>query len=186
MYGYISGTVKEIDSNYIIIDNNGIGYQIYVPNPYVFIIDKEYTVYTYSNIREDEYTLYGFKTREEKELFLKLISVKGLGPKMALPMLATGSTSLIEEAIETENINYLKKFPKIGDKVARQVILDLKGKLNVINTGLFAREDHREELTEALLGLGYKQTDVKKITSKVNTSLPVEEQIKEALKLLLK
>ena len=122
MYGYISGTVKEIDSNYIIIDNNGIGYLIYVPNPYVFIIGKEYTVYTYSNIREDEYTLYGFKTREEKELFLKLISVKGLGPKMALPMLATGSTSLIEEAIETENINYLKKFPKIGDKVARQVI----------------------------------------------------------------
>ena len=73
MYGYISGTVKEIDSNYIIIDNNGIGYLIYVPNPYVFIIGKEYTVYTYSNIREDEYTLYGFKTREEKELFLKLI-----------------------------------------------------------------------------------------------------------------
>ena len=91
-----------------------------------------------------------------------------------------------EEAIETENINYLKKFPKIGDKVARQVILDLKGKLNVINTGLFAREDHREELTEALLGLGYKQADVKKIVSKVNSSLPVEEQIKEALKLLLK
>lgn len=186
MYGYISGTVKEIDSNYIIIDNNGIGYLIYVPNPYVFIIGKEYTVYTYSNIREDEYTLYGFKTREEKELFLKLISVKGLGPKMALPMLATGSTFLIEEAIETENINYLKKFPKIGDKVARQVILDLKGKLNVINTGLFAREDHSKELTEALLGLGYKQADVKKIVSKVNSSLPVEEQIKEALKLLLK
>ena len=186
MYGYISGTVKEIDSNYIIIDNNGIGYLIYVPNPYVFIIDKEYTVYTYSNIREDECTLYGFKAKEEKELFLKLISVKGLGPKMALPMLATGSTSLIEEAIETENINYLKKFPKIGDKVARQVILDLKGKLNVINTGLFAKEDHREELTEALLGLGYKQADVKKIVSKVNSSLTVEEQIKEALKLLLK
>ena len=105
---------------------------------------------------------------------------------MALPMLATGSTSLIEEAIETENINYLKKFPKIGDKVARQVILDLKGKLNVINTGLFAREDHSKELTEALLGLGYKQADVKRIVSKVNSSLPVEEQIKEALKLLLK
>ncbi len=186
MYGYISGTIKEIESNYIIIDNNGIGYQIYVPNPYVFIMNNQYTIYTYSNIREDEYTLYGFKTKEEKELFLKLISVKGLGPKMALPMLATGSISLIEEAIETENINYLKKFPKIGDKVARQVILDLKGKLNVINTGLFAKEDHSKELTEALLGLGYKQVDVKKVSSKINTALPLEEQIKEALKLLLK
>lgn len=186
MYGYISGRVVEIGSSYVIVDNHGIGYQIYVPNPYGFMMDKEYTIYTYSNIREDEYTLYGFKTREEKELFLKLISVKGLGPKMALPMLATGSISLLEEAIETENINYLKKFPKIGDKVARQVILDLKGKLNVINTGLFKREDHSEELSEALTGLGYKQADVKKIIGKVNPELSVEEQIKEALKLLLK
>jgi len=186
MYGYISGKVVEIGSSYVIIDNHGIGYQIYVPNPYGFMIDKEYTIYTYSNIREDEYTLYGFKTREEKALFLKLISVKGLGPKMALPMLATGSISLLEEAIETENINYLKKFPKIGDKVARQVILDLKGKLNVINTGLFKREDHSQELSDALIGLGYKQADVKKIISKVNPELSVEDQIKEALKLLLK
>ena len=186
MYGYISGKVVEIGSSYVIIDNHGIGYQIYVPNPYGFMIDKEYTIYTYSNIREDEYTLYGFKTKEEKELFLKLISVKGLGPKMALPMLATGSISLLEEAIETENINYLKKFPKIGDKVARQVILDLKGKLNVINTGLFKREDHSNELSDALLGLGYKQTDIKKVISKVDNSLSLEQQIKEALKLLLK
>lgn len=186
MYGYISGTIKEIEPSYIIIDNHGIGYLIYVPNPYGFMLNKEYTVYTYSNIREDEYTLYGFKTKEEKELFLKLISVKGLGPKMALPMLATGSISLLEEAIENENINYLKKFPKIGDKVAKQVILDLKGKLNVVNTGLFAKEDHSTELTEALLGLGYKQIDIKKIIPKVNSSLSVEDQIKEALKLLLK
>ncbi len=186
MYGYITGTVKEIEPNYIIIDNNGIGYLIFVPNSYGFVLNKEYTVYTYSNIREDEYSLYGFKSKNEKELFLKLISVKGLGPKMALPMLATGSTKLIEEAIETENINYLKKFPKIGDKVARQMILDLKGKLNVISTGLFAREDHSAELLEALIGLGYKQSDVKKIIDKIDGTLSLEDQIKASLKLLLK
>ena len=150
------------------------------------MLGKEYTIYTYTKVSEDEYTLYGFKTKEEKELFLKLISVKGLGPKMALPMLATGSINMIEEAIETENINYLKKFPKIGDKVARQLILDLKGKLNVINTGLFKREDHSNELTEALLGLGYKQTDIKKVLNKIDPLLSLEQQIKEALKLLLK
>lgn len=105
---------------------------------------------------------------------------------MALPMLATGSISLIEEAIETENINYLKKFPKIGDKVAKQLVLDLKGKLNVINTGLFKREDHSNELSEALLSLGYKQADIKKVLNKVDSSLDLENQIKEALKLLLK
>ena len=186
MYGYICGTIKEIEPSYIIVDNNGIGYLIYVPNSYGFMLEKEYKVYTYSHIREDEYTLYGFKTKEEKELFLKLISVKGLGPKMALPMLATGSINMIEEAIETENINYLKKFPKIGDKVAKQLILDLKGKLNVINTGLFKREDHSNELSEALLGLGYKQVDVKKVIGKVDSGLSLEQQIKEALKLLLK
>lgn len=186
MYGYISGTIKEIESNYVIIDNHGIGYLIYVPNPYSFMIDKEYVIYTYANVREDEYSLYGFKTKEEKNLFLKLISVKGLGPKMALPMLATGSITLLEEAIETENVNYLKKFPKIGDKVAKQVILDLKGKLNVINTGLFAKEDHSTEVSEALLGLGYKKADINKVISKINSDLSVEQQIKEALKLLLK
>ncbi len=186
MYGYIKGIITDIEPNYIIIENNKIGYQIFVSNPYGFIIGNEYTIYIYSNIREDEYSLYGFKTKEEKEFFLKLISVKGLGPKMALPILATGSIDLISEAIETENINYLKKFPKIGDKVAKQVVLDLKGKLNVLNTGLFAREDHSNELIEALLGLGYKQADVKKVANKIDSSLPLETQIKEALKLLLK
>ena len=186
MYGYIKGEITDIESNYIVLENSGIGYLIYVPNPYGFAMGREYTVYTYTKVAEDEYTLYGFKTKEEKAFFLKLISVKGLGPKMALPMIATGSIKLLEEAIETENINYLKKFPKIGDKVARQLVLDLKGKLNVINTGLFKREDHSEELSMALLGLGYKQVDVKKVVNKVDTSVSLEEQIREALKLLLK
>ena len=184
MYGYISGKITEIEPNYIIIDNHGIGYQIYVPNPYGFMLDKEYTVYTYSNIREDEYTLYGFKTKEEKELFLKLISVKGLGPKMALPMLATGSISLLEEAIETENINYLKKFPKIGDKVAKQIILDLKGKLGAAKESVVV--DNFDELIEVLQGLGYKLPDIKKILPSIHSELSIEEQIKEALKLMLK
>ena len=86
MYGYITGTITEIESNHIILDNKGVGYLIYVANPFQFQISSEYKVYVYNNIKEDEYTLYGFKTKEEKELFLKLISVKGLGPKMALPI----------------------------------------------------------------------------------------------------
>ena len=186
MFEYIKGIVTRTVANYVVIDCNGVGYKIYTPNPYKFKEGEESTAYVYNHIREDENSLYGFTTYEERELFLKLISVKGLGPKMALPMLATGSISMIEEAIETENINYLKKFPKIGDKVARQLVLDLKGKLNVINTGLFKKEDHSSELFDALVGLGYKQADVKKIVSKVDPTLDLENQIKEALKLLLK
>ena len=186
MYNYIRGNIVEIDSNYIVIDNNGIGYQVYVPNPYSYILNKEYQVFIYTKVAEDEYTLYGFKTREDKELFLKLISVKGLGPKMALPILAMGTFDSITEAIENNNLNYLKKFPKIGDKVAKQMVLDLKGKLNTIATGLFAKEDLSNELYEVLSGLGYKQSDIKKVLTKVDAKLSLEDQVKEALKLMLK
>ena len=122
MYAYIKGKVTEIDSNYIVLDNNGIGYMIYTASPYSFNVDEDYTIYLYQYVREDEISLYGFKTLDEKDLFLKLTSVKGLGCKMALPMLATGSIDGIVDAIERENVLYLKKFPKIGDKVARQII----------------------------------------------------------------
>jgi Holliday junction DNA helicase RuvA len=186
MYGYIRGTIVEIDSNYVVLDNNDIGYIIYVPNPYSYQLNKTYTIFIYTKVAEEEYTLYGFKTREDKELFLKLISVKGLGPKMALPILATGTFDSIADAIENNNLNYLKKFPKIGDKVAKQMVLDLKGKLNTINTGLFAKEDLSNELYEVLSGLGYKQADIKKVLNKVDAKLSLEDQIKEALKLMLK
>lgn len=182
MYAYLNGIIKDIESNYIVLDINGIGYLIYVANPYYYQIENSYKVYTYTHIREDELSLYGFKSKEELDLFLKLISVKGLGPKMALPILATGSIEGIMDAIDRENILYLKKFPKIGDKVARQIILDLKGKLakTVTNNNV------NEELTEALLALGYKNNDIKKVVASIDSNLTIENQIKEALKLLLK
>ena len=186
MYGYIKGIIKDIESNHIIIDSNGIGYLVYVANPYYYKMEETYTIYTYNCIREDEYSLYGFTNKEELNLFLKLISVKGLGPKMALPMFATGSTAGITDAIDRENILYLKKFPKIGDKVARQIILDLKGKLNTSSTDSTSSSAASDELTEALIALGYKQADIKKITPNVDSNLTIENQIKEALKLLLK
>ena len=167
MFEYINGKVTIIESGYIVIDNNGIGYKIFVGSPYSFNIDEEYKVYLYQNIREDENTLFGFKTKEERDMFLKLINVKGLGPKMALPMLAAGKVEGIVDAIERENILYLKKFPKIGDKVARQIILDLKGKL--VN-----KEESSKVNEELVLALN------------VPSNLKIEDQIKEALKLLLK
>ncbi len=184
MYEYIKGKVVNQESNYIVIDNSGIGYLVYVPNPYSFELDKEYTVYIYQYVREDENSLYGFKTIEEKDLFLKLINVKGLGCKMALPMIATGSISGITDAIERENILYLKKFPKIGDKVARQIILDLKGKLTADTSN--TSNKNFDELIEVLKGLGYKQADINKILPSINSDMDIEKQVKEALKLMLK
>lgn len=187
MYSYILGRVVLQYSNSIVLDNNGIGYLVNVANPYSFEIDKEYKVYIYQQIKEDDNSLYGFKSEEEKDLFLKLISVKGIGPKMALPMLATGSINGIVDAIERENILYLKKFPKIGEKLAKQIVLDLKGKLEFIGVGISDDQVETEnELKEVLLGLGYKEKEIVPVLAKVNTSLPIEGQVKDALKLLLR
>lgn len=185
MYNYMFGKVVDTELNCIVLDVNGIGYQIYTPNPYSFALDKDYKIYLYQYIREDENSLYGFKTKEEKELFLKLIDVKGLGPKMALPIIATGSISGIVDAIERENVLYLKKFPKIGDKLAKQMILDLKGKIT-INGVENTIDNSNDELIEVLKGLGYKDKDIKSIIVKVDTNLSIEDQVKEALKLLLR
>lgn len=184
MYNYITGTIESYGPNYISLDNNKIGYMVYVSNPYSYKENTEYKVYIYTHIREDEYTLYGFKSATERELFMRLINVKGVGPKLALPILSA-PINTIYEAIESENIHYLTKFPKVGEKVARQIILDLKGKL-VSDTDLFTANNSLDELTSVLESLGYKKIDIKKILSQIDTSLTVENQVKEALKLLRK
>ena len=181
MYSYIIGIVTGYEKNSIILENNKIGYLINVGNPYNYKIDDAIKVYLYNHIREDENSLYGFKSLDEKDLFLKLINVKGIGPKMALPMFAGDNISEITNAINNDNIHYLTKFPKIGEKVAKQIILDLKGKLmsqdNLVNSS-------SNELIEVLESLGYKLADIKKILNKIDSSLTIENQIKEALKLL--
>jgi len=182
MYNYIIGTITEVTASGIVVENNGIGYDIFVSNPYVFEEGKETKVYLYHQITENGQALFGFKNKEEKELFLRLINVKGLGPKIALPMFATGSVEGIIDAIDRENVLYLTKFPKVGEKLARQIILDLKGKLVLTENHI----ESSDELTLALESLGYKSNDIKNVIGKIDSSLNIETQIKEALKLLLK
>lgn len=185
MYYSLNGKVVAIESTYIALECRGVGYLVYTPNPYSFEIGREYFIYVYQQVREDDLSLYGFKTKEEKDLFLRLIGVKGLGPKMALPILATGSIPGIIDAIDRENILYLKKFPKIGDKLAKQIILDLKGKITIDTKEM---EDTKavDELADVLKGLGYKEKDIKGILPRVDKTLSLEDQIKDALKLLLR
>lgn len=184
MLEYIKGIVTMILPSYIVVENNGIGYRIYTPNPYSYKEGSEYTIYIYEQIREDEHSLYGFNDISEKDMFLKLIDVKGLGPKMALPMLATGSINGICDAINRENVLYLKKFPKIGDKVAKQIILDLKGKVSTSEEYVSSSES--DDLVEALEALGYKMNDIRRVIPMVDKNNDVEMQIKDCLRLLLK
>lgn len=182
MYSYIKGVVTEVYYNAIVIENSNIGYFIHAVNPYSFVIGNEYKIYIYTHVKEDEYTLYGFKDASEKELFLLLIEVKGLGPKMALSLMS-GDVLEIKTAIKTENINYLKKFPKVGEKLAKQIILDLKKKINVLEP---VNLNNKNELTNALINLGYKESDIKNIVKEIEDNLPLDKQIKKALQLLLK
>lgn len=184
MYRYIIGIVTEQDSNNITLECNNVGYQVFVSNPYSYELNSEYKVYLYNHIREDENSLYGFKTKEELELFLKLINVKGLGPKMANGFFATGSVKGIVDAINRENILYLTKFPKIGEKLARQIVLDLKGKIDIEVSEEVV--DDTQDLIDTLGALGYKNAEIKKVISQIDKSNSLEEQVKEALKLLLK
>ena len=180
MYAYIKGTIKEIHPSDVVIECNNIGYLIYMPNPYSVKIDEDITLYVYQKVSEDAICLYGFKTYEEKELFLKLISVNGIGPKSALSILATGDVNGIINAIDLGNATYLTRFPGIGPKASQQIILDLKGKINFEAKSMSSSN----ELVEALSSLGYKQKDIEKVCKKLDMTLDIEQLIKEALKLL--
>lgn len=184
MYSYLCGTITEIRSNYITLETHGVGYQLFTPNPYVFSLGQETKVYIYQKVAEDQISLFGFGTAAEKELFLKLIGVTGIGPKSATAILAAGSVEAIATAIETGNAKYLQKFPGIGPKASQQIILDLQGKIE-LGTVLNVTDSLRE-VEEALAALGYNGKEIKKILPKLDGSKPTKELIKDALKMMLK
>lgn len=182
MFDYIKGIVKGIGSNYIVIENNNIGFIIYTASPYSFKENEQLCIYTHSHIREDAFDLYGFKTLEERNIFVKLISVKGIGPKGALAILANGDINGLQAAIDSGDVKYLQKFPGIGPKASGQIILDLKGKLENVQVS----DPKINDVKEALRSLGYSNQELKKIDKFLleNKNLPIEVLIKESLKKL--
>ncbi len=184
MYGYIIGRITKINPKYVICENNQIGYILIVPNPYNYSIGTEYKIFTYQHVREDEISLYGFLAEEEKDLFLKLISVSGIGPKSALSILATGSVNEIVRAIEARDDKYLKKFPGIGAKASLQIILDLKGKLNFDSS--IVENNKLSDVKEALISLGYSSKEIDSVLKKLDDSKEINVLVKDALKLLVK
>ena len=202
MIEFVKGKVNYIDTQSIVIAVNGVGYQIFCANPFIYQVDDEVdvTIYTYQHVREDAIKLFGFRSREEKALFEKLLNVSGIGPKGALAILASGVPQQVVQAIEEENEHFLTKFPGVGKKTARQIILDLKGKLTDFMPGLVGpvyelKNEEKattyskelEDALEALKALGYVEREVKKVAPKLaKEQLSTDEYIKKALQLLLK
>ncbi|KAF2426445.1 Holliday junction branch migration protein RuvA [Bacillus subtilis] len=201
MIEFVKGTIDYVSPQYIVIENGGIGYQIFTPNPFIYKERSQETIFTYHHIREDAFSLYGFSTREEKALFTKLLNVTGIGPKGALAILGSGDPGAVIQAIENEDEAFLVKFPGVGKKTARQIILDLKGKLaDVVPEmieNLFNHEERLEKQTaetaleealEALRVLGYAEKEIKKVLPhlKEEIGLTTDRYVKKALQKLLK
>lgn len=196
MYDYIKGQLTKITAKYIVVETNGMGYIINVANPYSFTdsVNQLVTIYLHQVIREDAHLLFGFHTEDEKDVFLKLISVSGIGPTTALAIVAVDDNQGLVNAIDTSDIKYLTKFPKIGKKTAQQMVLDLAGKFVEVpqetskaQPPTSSNNDELDEAIEALLALGYKATELKKIRAFFEgTSETAEQYIKSALKLLMK
>ena len=196
MFEYLKGRLTKITAKYIVVEVAGIGYILHVANPYRYsdAIQQDITIYTHQVIREDAHLLYGFATESEKEVFLCLISVSGIGPTTALSIIAVDDNEGLVRAIDQQNITYLTKFPKIGKKTAQQMVLDLAGTFvdtsvqsDAVSQTAAASNQALEEAMEALLALGYKANEIKKIrTFFEGTSESAENYIKSALKMLMK
>ena len=198
MYEYLTGLVTVVAPQYIVVDVNGVGYKLLVANPYRYQEDrtKKVQVYVYQAVREDNISLFGFTDQNEKNLFMQLINVSGIGPKSALAILANPDHQGLVDAITNNNVSYLTKFPGIGKKTASQIVLDLRDKLtNESSSSLFATTQltvdakvNRElkDALEALAALGYKERDIKKVqkTLMKEEQMATDEYLRQALRLL--
>ena len=195
MYEYLNGELAHILPTAIVVDVHGVGYQVVFANPYRLqdSLKKQIKVLVQQVVREDSITLYGFISSEERELFQRLISVSGIGPKSAMSILANDDTEGFVNAVESGNVTYLTKFPGVGKKTAQQIILDLKGKFEAVpeettKAVVSTNQATLEDAKEALLGLGYSAKEITKIWKSLEAAAPstTQEALKVAFKLLMK
>ncbi|RXT14744.1 Holliday junction branch migration protein RuvA [Ammoniphilus sp. CFH 90114] len=206
MIDYIEGRIEYIESDSVTIGTNqGVGYRLFCPNPYEHKVKQEKRIFTHHYVREDAAHLYGFSTREQRDLFRKLLDVSGIGPKGALAIIASAAPAQIASAVQREDVNFLTKFPGIGKKTAGRMVLDLKDKLkefaanasfeelaggmtevDLFSAGVELGAEAHEEAAEALKALGYSESEVQKVMSKLKKEImTTEELIKKALQLFI-
>ncbi|MCD8157120.1 MAG: Holliday junction branch migration protein RuvA [Clostridiales bacterium] len=184
MYAYIRGTLEEVREDYIVVENNGIGYQISVPMRILEELPErgaEVKIYTYLYVREDIFSLFGFSTQDELAMFRLLLNVSGIGPKGALGILSALSVNDIRFAVVSEDIKTITKAPGIGKKGAQRLIIELKDKISLEDAYESALEDGlqevpetmqivKKEAMEALVALGYSSADAARALSGIEIS----------------
>lgn len=188
MYYYLKGKVVEQTNESVILDVNGVGYQILVMHPEDFILYSDTLIYVSYIVREDEQYFVGFKSLREKDVFSKLITCKGIGPKTAINALRDISLDEFFNAIANSDVKRLKKLSGIGPKAASQIILDLQGVLAISNTESSTKLNKaQEDAKQALKTLGFKVKDIEDCLKAINDdSLTTEEYITQALRIIRK
>ena len=196
MLDYISGQIAELNPTFVVVDNNGIGYMINISlTTYNEVLKKSKgdiaKLYVYEAIREDAHVLFGFATKHERELFMMLISVSGVGPNTARMILSSLSPEDLEQCIGSGNVGLLKSVKGIGGKTAQRILVDLKDKIKVASDTLLDNDSAPnavfDESLAALIMLGFTQQMSQKVLKKLfkeNPSITVEEAIKKALKMM--
>ena len=198
MYSYIIGKVVNKFKNILILENNNIGYEIYMTEIALseLNIGEEAKIYTYYNVSQDNISLFGFKNLEEKKMFENLISVSKIGAKTAIGILSSISTAEFAIAIITNDINRLSKLPGIGKKTAQRIVLEITDKVKTeeiiftedkeqkSNEQYVTVSEKEKDVVEALKVLGYNIKEIEKIMKSLDINSSTEDMIKQALKIL--
>lgn len=197
MIAYIKGILEELEPDHIVVEADGMGYQIHVPGS-VFSelppVGEPIKIYTYLHVREDAMILYGFLTKEDRTTFRLLITVNGIGPKGAMGILSSLSTYELKVAVMNNDVKTICLAPGIGKKTAQKLILELKDRLKIEDyaeliehqaaQGIVPMQGIVEEAVEALVSLGYSNNEAVRAVKGLGHLSTVEEIIKEALKKL--
>ncbi len=203
MIGYVKGTLEEIEENAVVLDVGGMGIRIFISGGFLCELPQrgtEMKIHTYTYVKEDAFVLYGFRNKDELELFKKLITVSGIGPKGGLAILSVLSADDLRFAIYSGDVKSISKAPGIGKKTAERVVLELKDKVSLADTSadtllgqIEQAEDtnafagKRKDAIEALSALGYSSMDAARAVKQVNPTeeMSVEEILKASLRYLL-
>ncbi len=199
MFYYISGKAAHKGDNFVVVDVSGVGYKIYTSLICIerVSINSDIKMFTYTYIREDTFDIYGFLTENELNMFEKLLSVSGVGPKAALSILSVAPVDKIALAIVTGDTNLIRKANGVGPKAASRIVLELKDKLSneeittdevneIIVSGLTGGFGRTNEALEALTTLGYSTAEAKSALSGIDMNMDIELIVKEALKKLMR
>lgn len=188
MIGYLRGKIIEVQVDSAIVDVAGVGYEILASantlSDLTSLLGKEIIVWIHTHVREDALQLFGFHDKAEKNLFLSLLKVNGVGPKMALSILSGARVNEVATMIETGNAKGLSGLPKVGKKTAEQIILTLKGKLVSASDQPTLQTQAQTQITSALLNLGYKSQLVDQFVSTLPKDITIEEGVRKALQTL--